>query len=339
MTHTPLPYRTRADLFTHLAAMEKAGLPIDKAFGLLRLPAPAQPRLTLMRSLLAKGREPALAGAASGLFTRLEASLLQVAMSAGSPAKTYLRLADNYARRAAQANAIKSRMALPVMVLMIALFVQPLPNLVSGALSVGGYLIQVFRPLIGLGLLAWLVSRLSGWLQVESSSPLRRWLEALLPRLPIAGAIHVRSGARDFFESLALMLEAGLPIFDAVPKALETIGNRLIRQDFARIVPRLKDGTPFAEALAGLDYLGNPRIIAFVQTGEGSGTLPEMLFRHANDETREINQSWQQIAEWLPRLFYAAVAAWIAYGILHGASIGPKLPSELALGSLRTEAF
>src|SRR4051812_4717134 len=88
----PLAFRTRAELYTQLATMETAGLPFDKALGLLRLPRSDQPRLEAMRKLLAKGTEPASAGAKSGVFTDLEASLLHVAFSAGSPANTYHRI-------------------------------------------------------------------------------------------------------------------------------------------------------------------------------------------------------------------------------------------------------
>ncbi|HSY28442.1 MAG TPA: hypothetical protein VK832_13115, partial [Burkholderiaceae bacterium] len=59
------------------------------------------------------------------------------------------------------------------------------------------------------------------------------------------------------------------------------------------------------------------------------GTLPEMLFRFAAMETASINDFNKQVAEWLPRIIYAAVAGWVAYGILTGAGVGTELPEEL----------
>ena len=121
--------------------MEEAGLPIDMALSLTRLPPGAQLCLTTMRRYLSKGLGIAEAGLKSGLFTPLEASLLHAAFSAGSLAHTYRRLSDNYARRAAHVAAMKSRMTLPLAMLVITIFVQPLPSLVAGTLSPGGFLI------------------------------------------------------------------------------------------------------------------------------------------------------------------------------------------------------
>ncbi len=45
----PLAFQVRADLFNHLAAMEKAGLPVDKGIALLRLPGAGQVRLEIPR--------------------------------------------------------------------------------------------------------------------------------------------------------------------------------------------------------------------------------------------------------------------------------------------------
>jgi general secretion pathway protein F len=61
-----------------------------------------------------------------------------------------------------------------------------------------------------------------------------------------------------------------------------------------------------------------------IHTGEESGTLPEMLFRYAAIETAAINNFYREAAAWLPRIVYALIAMWIAYGILSGAGVGPS---------------
>ena len=75
-----------------------------------------------------------------------------------------------------------------------------------------------------------------------------------------------------------------------------------------------------AQALADCDYLGEPgsreRALAFVNTGEASGNLPEMLLRHVTFETDAINERAQQLATWAPRVVYAMVVVWMAMGLL-----------------------
>jgi general secretion pathway protein F len=328
-SHSSLSFRIRADLYTQLAALEKGGLPTDRAFALLDLPRPVQPRLVKARAYLAKGVEIAASGVRSGLFTELEATLIRAATSAGSPAVVYRRLADYYTQRARQASAIRSRLALPALVLVVALFVQPLPALLTGSLGLGGYLVQCLRPLIALGGIAWLVTSLPDWINRGPSTPTRAWIERALLALPLFGDMHKRRNIRDFFESLALMLEAGIPILDALPKAVETIRNHQIQSSFAKIKKTIEHGATLAQALSVIPFLENSPSIALINTGENSGALPEMLFRYAAMETAAINHFHEQVAAWLPRIVYAAIAAWIAYGILAGAGVAPTLPADL----------
>ena len=76
----PLPLAARANLFAHLATMEQAGLPADKAFALLRLPAAGQARLDAARKLIARGVDIADAGLRSGLFSHVEARCVRAAL-------------------------------------------------------------------------------------------------------------------------------------------------------------------------------------------------------------------------------------------------------------------
>lgn len=327
--YKPLSYRTRADMFANLAAMEKAGLPAARAFAILRLPKGVQIRLGQTRKLIERGESPAVACEKYGVFSRFEANLLRAALNAGSPAFTYQRLADTYTRKALQVQAIKSRLMLPGAILVMALILQPLPALVSGSLSMGGYLARCLLPLFAIAALITLAGWLRAWFERGKPTAARTWIEHLLLRMPVFGAIFQRRCSCDFFESLALLLEAGVPMFEALLPALETIDSGVIRQSYASIRSRMMNGATLANAVTGVTYIPNAQVRDFIETGESSGTLPEMLFRYTNAETASIDQLQQQIAEWLPRLAYAVIAGWVAYGILSSHAFMPNLPDEL----------
>jgi general secretion pathway protein F len=327
-TLSSLSWQVRADLFAQLAAMEKSGLPTIQAFGHLRLPPQSQPRVAAARKLLARGTTIADAGRSSGLFTELEANLIDAAASAGSPAPTYRRLADYYTQRAMQARAVRSRLPLPGFLLLAGLFLQPLPALVSGSLSGGRYLLHCLSPLVAIAALVYLGSLLFKQ-QEGPPSPVRSAIELIALHTPLFGNMLVRSNIRDFFESLALMAEAGMPILQAVPKALDTIRLGAVKAAFGKILPKLTRGSTLAQSLAQIPYLDNGQALALIGTGEASGTLPEMLFRFAAMETESINAFNRQVADWLPRIVYAAVACWVAYGLLSGPGIGTQMPEEL----------
>ncbi len=318
----PLPYRIRADLFAQLAQMETAGLPFDRAFAVLNLPSPMQSRLEAMRGLLTKGIEFALAGEKSGLFTKLESRLIRAAMNAGSPANMYRRLADFYTDRALQLSTMKSRLMLPAFMFLAALFLAPIPALVGGTLSLAGYVWKVVSPLL-------LVAAVIYGFRVLARGDPRSTGKSLYQSLPLYGPIFIRRNLRDFFESLALMLEAGVSMLDALPAALDTVEDGDIRRELSRIRTRIESGSPMAEALRGIRYIKDERVLQFTQTGEASGTLPEMLMRHTRLETEAINGFLEQLAMWAPRVVYGIVVLWMAYGLLTGGGFMPRVPTDI----------
>lgn len=327
MPYSPLSFQLRADLYSQLAVMEKAGLPRLQALGLLKLDQSIQSRLRAMCKLVAYDGDLSAAGEKCGMFTALEARLLNAAYATGQPEKMYARLSGYYAKRALQARQVKSRLALPGLVLLVALCVNPLPALVTGTLSAGSYLWQVLMPLFLLAAAAKLIKKLGN--AQESEGVLKSTLDALLPQVPVLGPMHLRRNLRDYFESLALMLEAGIPMLEALPTATKAIYNRGIRRQFQAAAAEIRRGVPFAPALAGLHCLHGSSVLALAATGEASGSLPQMLLHYVNAETAALNQFQQQLSDWLPRIVYALIAGWVTYGLLNGPGVGPHLPADL----------
>ncbi len=317
-----LSFRLRADLFAQLAQLETAGIPFDRAFAILRMPPKAASRLALMQKLAAKGRNPAEAGEQSGLFTKLEARLIQAALNAGSPAALYRKLADFYTDRAMQIATMKSRLLLPAFMFVAALFIQPLPALATGSIGIFAYLWQVLQPILLIGAAYYALRTLT-------CGDARSAGKSLYQSVPIVGPIFIRRNLRDFFESLGWMLEAGVSMLDALPAALDAVEDGDMRRELAKIRTRIEKGAPLAAALVGVSYIKNERVIQFVQTGEASGTLPEMLLRHTKLESAEIDSFYEQLASWVPRIIYGAVVLWMAYGILTGGGFMPKVPTNL----------
>ncbi len=323
-----LNFETKALLFTHLATMEKAGLSTEKSFSHLRLPGKAQQAIDATIRNLKRGKNIALAGKSAGLFDQLESHVIEAATQAGSPAVTYKRFADHYTEKDRLQKMVRSRMKLPIVMFLLSLFIAPLPAFVAGTLSVGAYLWQALSPLLLLFAL-WKLSQflLSRYrtLAYEESNPLDR----LALRLPVFGRMNRRIYTNQFYESLGLMLEAGMPIFDALPLATQTIQNSLIRADFSRILPQLHEGKTLSQALEKLNHVGQIHIIELVRTGESSGTLPEMLWRYSTSEHQAISLFQEQVAAWVPRILYVMVAIWIIHGIFKSNAFMPQMPEGL----------
>lgn len=319
----------RADLFSQLAAMEEAGLPFDKALDILELPANEGARLKETRKLIRRGRGIVDAGLKGGLFTALEASLVNAATSSGSPARTYRLIADQCARRAARIKSVKSRMILPMVLIASWIILGPVPSLVMGTLTPGGYVLKHLLPWVAAGVIAY---RLIGLLQRRDGSAHSSWrilLDGALPFVPLFGPMEVRRNLRDFFDSLALLLEGGVPIVEGFPTALNTVRNQAVKAELAQIKPRIAAGSSFSQALSGLSFFGRRQSYELIRTGEASGTLPRMLLRYAEAETASIERFDDLVAEWIPRLVSAGVAVLIGYGLVAGGAFMPSLPADL----------
>ena len=322
---TPMKLNVRANLFSQLATMEDAGLPFDNALRFVHLPPRDRPRLAGTRKWIRLGI--ADAGLKGGLFTSIEASLLRAAAASGSPSRAYHLLSDHYARRAARTKVMKSRMLLPVVMLVIAVFIRPLPNLVAGTLTWGSYLLKYLLPWIAVGGAACLLGELPHrW---QSARALRNALDRVFSLVPLFGPIQVRRNIRDFFDSLALLLEAGMPILDALPIALSTVRDQTLRQRLSQIKPRIEGGASFAQAVAELSFPSHAHAAALIAPGEASGALPQMLFRYSEAETAAINRFDDLVAEWVPRIVYTSTALLIGYGMIHSGAFRPLLPQDL----------
>jgi len=310
----PLSHRIRAQLFLQLSRLEAAGLPYEKALATIALPSPAAQRLKAMQALSARGVDPPRAGEQSGLFTKLEARLIRAAFHAGSPAPIYARLAEHHSQRAMQWTAIKSRLALPGFVLATALLVQPLPALVGGTLGAAGYAMQV---------ISWALS-------IAAVVAVLFWLGRTFPtRVPLYGPIFVRSNLRDFFESVALMYEAGVPLIESLPAAIDAVADAGIRRALTRVRHTVeKRQATFAAALEGVPHLRGSPVLAFAHTGEESGTLAQMLMRYAEMETEAIGRFYAEVATWLPRAVYALVAIKVVVGIFASGGVMPRVPKD-----------
>ena len=309
--------------------MEEAALPFEKVLDIVHLPPNERARLKAARKWIKLGVGIAEAGLRSGLFTSLEATLVRMATVSGSPARTYRLIADQCARRAGRMKAMKSRLILPAAMLAIAIVLGPVPRLVTGSMTLTSYLAKHLLPWIGVGVVAYLLLELSRRRQATSHSSWRVRLDGFLPSVPMFGPMEVRRNLRDFFDGMALMLEAGVPILEALPMALDTVRNQALKMQLAQIKPRIEAGTSFGQAFAGLSLFGSTQPYGQILTGEASGTLPRMLLRYSEAETAAIDRFDGLVAEWIPRIAYSSAALLAAYAVIHSGAFMPSLPQEL----------
>ena len=330
MPPRPLSARHRAELYQQLAALDEAGLPHAQAFATVRLAAPGFAEAARrIKAHLQRGDDPATAGQNCGLFSAFDATLLRAGIASGQLSRTYRRLAGHYEAQARRLNSIKSRLVLPAVVLTLATFIQPMPDLVLGRIDGMGYLTHTLGRLLGYGFVAVLCFRLPGWLREGFLRPIKPHADSLWLRFPLFGPMLLRRNLRDFFASLGILLESGVPMAEGVKIALDTISNDTLRARFATLPAAISRGRGLTESLQALPFPGRPEALHFISTGETAGRLPEMLLRFRDMEDEAIAGFDQQVAEWVPRLVYGAIAAMMAASILGSGAFLPSVSSDL----------
>jgi hypothetical protein len=117
---------------------------------------------------------------------------------------------------------------------------------------------------------------------------------------PDPRALHLR----DFFESLALMLEGGVPMLEALPAAIETVvrGEHPARVD-ARPAASRKGESRSPQPWKGVRTCGSPcsrsRTPGRKRNASGNADASSAI------ETAAIAGFYEQLAAWLPRIVYA----------------------------------
>jgi type II secretory pathway component PulF len=134
-------------------------------------------------------------------------------------------------------------------------------------------------------------------------------------KLPLISSWLIRRQVNEFFRSLGIMLTAGMPILDALPKALNTIANPIVKSQFKSVVEATRQGSQLTDALADVPEI-DEQAIQMILAGEKSGKLAEAILHHTKIETEKIELQEDLLAEWIPRLFYLLVVFWVASSII-----------------------
>jgi general secretion pathway protein F len=328
--HKPLSAKELAVLYSKLGRLDESGIPIEKAMTLLlEGGGEISQRATVALNYLKRGRSLSQAGTRAGLFVGLDAAMIRAGEAGGTLTQICRQLAQFYEEKVQQTEQIKSRLFLPVTVLLLAIFIQPFPTLISGNLTITNYLGTTIGVVIQLALLAFILLRFPRWARHSFLRLLgigRLW-DKLEINIPYFGHWIVRRNLRDFVRTLGLLLQAGLPILEALPLAYDVIENTVLRERFRKISRHLRQGDTLTGALSQVKGV-NQVAIQLILVGESAGDLANMMLHYVKLESEEISRFDKMLADWIPRMVYVVIAAWIVYGIFSSGAFMPNVPES-----------
>ena len=283
-------------LFTRLlGTLLGSGLPLDDALtGLARQTADANfKRVALeIRARVLEGQ-----GLGAGLeqFPRTFPAVYRATVGAGAQTR-YLpqvlaRLADFMDQRQAMRQRLRLALIYPVVLTLVAMLVVTgllafvVPEVVKVFDQMERELPWVTRLLIDAGdfVRAWGLLALAALILGALAA---RWLlrqprvrlvvDRALLRLPLSGALIAEADGARFARTLAILLDSGLPMIDALRIAAAAVANTATRGDVDAAIERVREGAALSQGLVRVR--GFPPLLAhLVANGEQSGELPRML--------------------------------------------------------------
>jgi type II secretory pathway component PulF len=305
----------------HLAALTRSGMPLAPALAELARDARSQ----RLRRVLEETHhavegghalEDALARHGTAL-PPLYLSLIRVGERTGNLPGVLLQLASYGQRHAWLRQRLLLAIAYPLflllaMLLFLGVFVTAvigqfeqmylqfgaaLPGITAAVLAVGRLTASFGYPAIGLlGALATATWMLFGRAPLGSAA--RRVWENLLLRCPGAGSGYQAILSARFFRALALLLENGAPIVEALHLSGTATGSSRFAAAAARAGSRVAQGTPVGEALGDTGVL-RPTESWMMKQGETLGNFPGTLARLADLCDREAVRTQQNMISML----------------------------------------
>ncbi|MEX0623471.1 MAG: type II secretion system F family protein, partial [Saccharospirillum sp.] len=115
-------------------------------------------------------------------------------------------------------------------------------------------------------------------------------------RFPLTGGIYERIALGRFARPFAMMLEAGVPLLQALSVASRTVGNKYIGKGIESMMSGIKRGESL-QVTASASGLFNPLILQMIAVGEESGNVSGLLVDIADFYDQEVEYDLKRLAE------------------------------------------
>lgn len=264
------------------------------------------------------------------VFSPLYLALVRAGERSGALPHMLERLAEHLEQRAALRARLLQALLYPAIVSAVALLVilamltyvvpqvvavfrhgkQALPWLTQVLIFTSDLLRQGWPWLLGIAILG-----AGGTARALRLAPIRHRLDAFLLRLPVLGRLLRTLDSARFAQTLAILVEGGVPLLPALAATRDVIGMAPLREAVAQAAVAVQEGSPLAAAL-GRSKQFPPLLIHLIGSGEQAGKLPEMLARAARQQQEELGQRTQLLVSVLEPLLIVGMGGLVLLIVL-----------------------
>lgn len=257
-------------------------------------------------------------------FSRLYVGLVRAGEASGAMEEVLNQLADYIERSEKMKKKVKAGMTYPVVVLTIAMAITlglmifivprfaemfdellegiPLPKLTQIVLGFSDMLVHNVKGVFGSMFLIVFFAKM--FLRTKFGSFLFDWSIVTFP--PVNGLV-VKTAVGRFCGTLGTLLDAGVPILDALQIVNETATNEIMQRTITRVYNSVTEGEKFAAPLEGAKLFPG-MVVRMIDIGEQTGSLPDMLRRIARNYDEEVENTLEAMISLIEPLMIVFLA-------------------------------
>lgn len=317
-----------------LATMVSSGLPLSRSLEVLI----GQTRNERFEEVLAQILRDVQAGSSLStsmskhpqVFSKVYVSLVRAGEASGSLDKILLRLAENQEKQQAFIGRTRGALIYPLIVSvgMVAVFiimiVFVIPKLTAMYKDLGAELPLPTRIIIAFSdflVSFWWVTILAvaaggaGFARLGKTAAGKKALARVSLRLPIFGKITTKTQLAGVSRTLALLIESGVPILEALDISRGSVSNLLYAQALTEVTRSVEKGSSLSGSLARNDLF--PSILSqMIQVGEETGNMAGVLSRVGEFFENEIDQLVKNLSSALEPIIMVLLGVMVGFLIL-----------------------
>lgn len=278
------------------------------------------------------------------VFPLIMVNLVRVGEAGGFLDDALESVAKNFETELKLQQKVKGAMAYPIVVLIVAIlsviamlvFVVPtfeslfagfgdelpLPTQILVALSRSAVIWVPLLVIVSIAVAIW-------YSRNKHEERVRKAVDTAKVRMPIFGQLFRKVAIARFSRNLAVMLNAGVPMLQAITLVAKVSNNWVVEQALIDAENSVRHGRPFAQPLAQHEVFP-PMVTQMVAVGEDSGALDKMLKSIAEFYDREVETAADQLTSLIEPLLIVLVGV-----VIGGMVVALYLPIFGLVGAIQ----
>jgi len=282
--------------------------------------------LTEVRSEVETGRSfSAALGKHPKVFPPIMINMVKAGEVGGFLDQALLSLAENFEKEVALRGKIKSAMAYPIVVFVIAIIAATamllfiIPVFGNMFATLGGSLPAPTRFLMALSdflkiaiipIILLLIVFAWWWRGHKTDRKVREFLDPFKLKMPVFGNLNKKIALSRFSRNLSAMLSAGVPILQALDIVGEASGNVVVERASQDIMDAVRKGRSITAPLQASPVFP-PMMAQMMAVGEDTGALDDMLGKIADFYDQEIEATTDQLTSLIEPLMILFVGVMV----------------------------